>query len=241
MELKNQIVLEGNELTIREGKAADPLPLKEPKILAISGDIHSVSNFLRERQSGHSSQAVDKNKAVVTVDKTARTIMLQLDPENHYGATIAGKLELSPELAQFGINQEKRYNRQSLVNLLKFNRFYFEDKNAHAALLQAFYKLRIKSETELQQERDNAGNGKNSVEIKVVEDSGFPRTFVLTVPIFKGFPAQKIEVEICFEVLDGAISFWLESIGLKEVIDSSIDEIFSEELKSCAGFVVINK
>ena len=37
------------ELTIREGKAADPLPLKEPQIIKIEGDIHSVDNFINGR------------------------------------------------------------------------------------------------------------------------------------------------------------------------------------------------
>jgi hypothetical protein len=41
--------------------------------------------------------------------------------------------------------------------------------------------------------------------------------------------------------VNGDVSFWLESIGLKETTDSAIDGIFEEELKSCEGFVVINK
>ena len=241
MELENKFIITGNELTLREGVAVEPLPLKEPQIIKISGDIHSTSQFLNARPSGFSSQHVDKDRALVTVDKVARTITLQLDPENYYGATITGKLEPSTELQPFKINQESRFDRQQLVTLIKFNRLYFEDKNQHAALLAGLYKLRIKSETEIQQEKDNAGNKRNLLDVKTVDDNGFPRLFTLTIPIFKGFPAQKIEVEICFEVLNGAVSFWLESIGLKEVSDSSVDEIFNTELASCDGFVIISK
>lgn len=229
------------ELTIREGKAQDPLPIKEPKIITISGDIHSVANFINMRPSGHSSQEIDKNKAVVIVDKYHKSIILQLDPENHYGATITAKLEPSPELEQFGINKGTRYGRKSLVDLLRFNRLFFEDKNQHAQVLTGLYKLRIKSETEIQQEKDNQGNKRSLVDVKTVDDGGLVKEFNITVPLFKGFPAKNITVEICFEVLNGDVSFWLESIGLKEAMDASIDGIFEEQLKSAEGFVIINK
>lgn len=229
------------ELTIREGSAQEPLPLKEPNIIKIFGDIHSVSNFINNRASGHSSQQIDKNKAIVIVDKNAKTITLNLDPENYYGATVSGKLEQSIELAQFGINTSTRYSRKSLLDLLRFNRLFFEDKNEHASVIAGLYKLRIKSEQEIQQEKDNQGNKRTLHDVKTVDDGGMVKEFTLTIPLFKGFAAKKITVEICFEVLNGDVSFWLESIGLKETSEAAIDGIFSEELKSCEGFVIINK
>lgn len=233
--------LDGNTLTVLEGQAAEPLPLKEPKIINIVGDIHSVSNFIGARESGHSSQEIDKNKAIVTVDKHARTIVLQLDPENYYGATVTAKLEQSVELGQFGINTNTRYNRKSLLDLLRFNRLFFEDKNQHGQVLAGLYKLRVKSETEIQQEKDNQGNKRTLHDVKTVDDGGLVKEFAITLPLFKGFTPQKITVEICFEVVNGDVSFWLESIGLKETTDAAIDGIFTEELKACAGFVIINK
>lgn len=229
------------ELIIREGNAVEPLPLKEPNIIKISGDINSVSNFIQNRQSGHSSQAIDKNRAIVTVDKHVRTIVLQLDPENHYGATITAKLEQSKELEQFGINTSTRYNRKGLLDLLRFNRLFFEDKNQHVQVISGLYKLRIKSEQEIQQEKDNQGNRRTLHDVKTVDDGGMVKEFTLTVPLFKGFPPEKITVEICFEVLNGDVSFWLESIGLKEATDAALDGIFENQLKSCEGFVIINK
>ncbi|MFT3679467.1 MAG: hypothetical protein QM791_04290 [Ferruginibacter sp.] len=230
-----------SELTIREGDAVAPLPLKEPKIIAIAGDIHSVAKFIKGRPSGHSSQSIDINKAIVIVNKDAKTITLQLDPENHYGASVVAKLESSKELQQFGINTTNRFNRKSLLDLLRFNRLFFEDKNQHAQVLVGLSKLRIKSETEIQQEKDNHGNKRSLVDVKTVDDGGLVKMFAITLPLFKGFSAQKIEVEICYEVVNGDVSFWLESIGLKEVTDSAIDGIFTEELKAAEGFVIINQ
>lgn len=229
------------ELILREGQAQEPLPLKEPKIITIAGDIHSVANFIRNREAGHSSQEIDKNKALVTVDKNAKSIVLQLDPENYYGATVIAKLEQSKELEQFGINTSSRFNRKQLLDLIRFNRLFFEDKNQHAQVIAGLYKLRIKSETEIEQEKDNRGNKRNLHDVKTVDDGGMVKEFNITLPLFKGFSAKNITVEICFEVLNGDVSFWLESIGLKESSDSAIDGIFEDELQSCEGFVIINK
>jgi hypothetical protein len=240
---KIELKLDGvqNELTIREGEAQKLLPLKEPNVINVVGDIHSVSNFIAARQVGHSSQAIDKNKAIVLVNKNLRTIVLKLDPENYYGATITAKLEQSKELEQFGINTNTRYSRKSLLDLLRFNRLFFEDKNAHAKLLLGLTKLRIKSETEIEQEKGNQGNKRNLHDVKVVDDGGLEKEFNISVPIFKGFNPQNISVEICYELLNGDVSFWLESVGLKEVTESQIDGIFETQLKSAEGFVIINQ
>lgn len=239
--LKINIENSGDEIIIREGKAAEPLPVKEPKIISIAGDIHSVSNYILNRTNGHSSQFINPNKAIITVDKSSRTIKLELDPENYYGATVVAKLEQSEELKKFGINTTQRYSRKQLLDLIRFNRLYFEDKNEHAQVMAGLFKLRIKSETEIQQEKDNQGNKRNLVDVKTVDDGGMVKQFTLTIPIFKGFFAQKITVEIAFELVNGDVSFWLESIGLQEATEAAIDGIFEQELQSCDGFVIINK
>lgn len=240
---KIELKLDGvtNELTIRQGKAADPLPLKEPEIIDIAGDIHSVANFIKDRSAGHGLQFIDKNKAIVLVDKDNRQITLQLDPENHYSTTVTACLQQSKELLQFGINTTTRYGRKQLLDLLRFNRLFFEDKNEHAKIIEGLYKLRIKSQTEIEQESSNQGNKKSLVEVKVIDDGGFTRFFKMTLPLYKGFPAQNIEVEVCYDLLNGDISFWLESIGLKETLQAQIDDIFATELKSCEGFVIIHQ
>lgn len=234
----------GNEIILREGKAVDPLPLKEPKIINIGGDIHSVSAFLKERigeREGAGSQFVEDCKAIVEVDKNARTIKLSLDPENHYGATITAALEPSDELKPFYINLEKKFDRKQLQHLIKFSRLYFNDREEHAKLLTSLSKLRIKTETELRQENDNRGNRGHAFEQKVIDDNGFAQFFTLFIPIFKGFEPIKIQVEICFEPSENGILFWLESPELNEITESKINDIFNGELENCKQFVIINK
>ena len=238
---KYYITPTGNEITIREGKAVEQLPLKEPKIINISGDIHTIATFLSGRENGFSSQGVDKNKALITVDKDAKTIMLQLDPENYYGATITGKLEMSKELAQFGINTSTTYNRKQLLDLIRFNRLFFEDRNQYQKVVDGLYAVRFKIDTELSQAKDNSGNKSAAIDVKTAAKEGFVKEFTLTIPIFKGGDTEKITVEICYEVINNDIAYWLESIGMKETIDGQLEGILSKELESCDGFVIIHK
>lgn len=232
---------QGKEIVWREGRAADPLPLKEPKIINLSGDIHSVSNYLKGSFVRKGSQEVDQSKAIVVADKLNRVIQLLLDPENYYGATITGKLENADELKPFYINEEKKFDRQQLQKLIKFSRLYFDNKEQHAQLLFSISKLRIKTESELKQENDNRGNKANTFERKVIDDSGFVQFFNLFIPIFKGFGPVKFQVEICFEPSEQGVLFWLESPELHEIKEGKVNEIFEEELESCKDFVVINK
>lgn len=240
-EAKYNITPTGAELTIREGKAADPLPLKEPKIITLSGDIKTVAAFIKGRDAGHSSQAIDKTKAIIEMDKNIRTLTLRLDPENYYGATITGKIEDSEELKPFKINAEHTFTREALLKLIRFSRVWFDKKEQHAAIVENLSKITLKTETEMQAANDRQGNKKGMIDQKVNKPEGWISEFILLIPIFKGGNSEKIRVEICMDVTTTGFMFWLESPELTEAVESAIDGIFAEELKSCEGFVIINK
>lgn len=241
---KMQIILPDGctELTIREGEAVAQLPLKEQKSLSYSGDIKAVSDFVKIRKTmAHGVQALDITKTVVTVDKNARTIILNTDPESHYNTSVTATLSMSEELKQFGINTDTRYNRKALHKLLKFGRGYFADRMQYDAVILGLVKIRAKTTAELEQSNNGKGSRSNIDVSETVMNEGFKELFTLSVPLFKGFKPQSVEVEICFEVKDGEISFWLESVGLKQTIEESIDGIFAIELKNVEEFVIINK
>lgn len=235
-------VAEGNQIHIREGKLSDQLPNREPNIIKISGDIKTVRNYLTIRLGNATGlQVVDSTKAVVTVNKTAKTITLALDPESYYGGSITGTLEGSDDLVPFQINKDKRFDRKSLFKLMKFSRRLFADSSQYESVIVSLQRMNVKVATEIIQAKDNKGNSTNSVDIKTDAGEGFLSKFVLNAPIFKGFDAQKIEVEICYDVVGNDVSFWLESTDLTDVENSAVDVIFADELKSCEGLVIIRK
>jgi hypothetical protein len=54
-------------------------------------------------------------------------------------------------------------------------------------VIAGLYKLRLKSETEIQQEKDNQGNKRSLHDVKTVDDGGLVKEFSITIPLFKGF------------------------------------------------------
>lgn len=228
--------LTGNEIIIREGAA---LEQKEPQKIELSGDIKTVSSFLLNRSDGYDQQRVDRNKAIVIVDKDNMKITLNLDPQNFYGTIITGSLELSQELKVWSINQSKTFKREELVQLIKFNRLSFDNTEQHDKILKAYMAFEAKTDSELKASNDTRGNRAASINKNV--STNIPTEFILLIPIFKGKEAVRFRVEICLDVTDGGARFWFESTELHEIINTSKDIIFNEELKAAEGFVIINK
>jgi hypothetical protein len=229
--------LDGSTLTVLNG---DALPLKPPEKIKISGDIKTVSNFLSVRKTiGTGLQTIDLSKAIILIDKKALTIELLIDPENHYGASVAGTLEKSEELKPFAINQNQTFTKEQLVKLIKFNKLFFDDATKHAEMLFAFQKVSSTVNIKSNDSSDERGNKERNFVKEVTTNA--PTEFILNIPIFKGFPASRFRVEVCLDVTEGSARFWFESVELHEIMQSKIEEIFSEELKSATGFVIINK
>lgn len=233
--------IDGNVITVLEGKALDPVA---PKKIAITGDIRTVSAFIAGRNdekqlatAGY--QWINPDRAIVEVDKDKGTITLFLDPEDAYGPVITAKLEPNPDLEQFFINKNKQFSQRDLVQLLKFTRLYFEDYDKHGSLLKAYQAFSAKTYTDLSGDSDNRGN-KNFAFNKKVE-TGLPATFVMNIPVFKGQEPKRFMVEICLDVTDAAASFWFESVELKELQDIESEKILAAELQSCKDYVILWK
>jgi hypothetical protein len=223
--------------TLLQGKALEQKP---PNKIVINGDIKTVSNFLTIRkESGTGLQTIDKSKAFVLVDKKSLSIQLILDPENVYGAEISARLEESEELYPFFINKNKTFTKEELVKLIKFSKLFFADADKHAAMLLAFQKVSSTVNIQANDSSDIRGNKERGF-IKEVTTNA-PTEFILIIPIWKGFPAVKFRVEIGVDVTEGSARFWFESVELHEIMQAQIDQIFSDELKSAEGFVIINK
>lgn len=227
----------GNTTTLLTGEALKQMP---PEKIHITGDIKAVNTFLLVRQkAGKGVQEIDKSKAVVLVDKKALTITLQVDPENHYGAVVTAKLEESDELAPFGVNTTKMFSKKEFVKLLKFNKLFFESAEKHTELLQAFQKVSSEVNIKASDSSDDRGN-KEANFVKEVTTNA-PTDFMLSIPIFKGFPESVFRVEICLDVNEGSARFWLESVDLHNIKVETIDTIFKSQLSNADGFVIINK
>jgi hypothetical protein len=236
--MKPEVKLEftGKELIIREGAA---LPLKEPVRVEISGDIRTVGAFIRGRQTGHSTQALDKDRVIVVTDYKNMTIELLLDPESPYGARVKGFLELSDELKRFYINLDKTWKKDEFVKLLKFSKMYFGSPDIHAKVLTAYQAFTAETVGNINDSKDTRGN--KEVGFKKSVSTNIPMNFSLDIPIFKGEKNRKFNVDICLDVTESSATFWLESVELHELIEKDKKEIFVNEMKDAIQFVVVNK
>lgn len=231
----------GSELTVREGKA---LELKPPVKIVISGDIKTVSSFLAKRKTPYfidnaGLQEINPDRAIVTVDKSDLSIALELDPENVYGTEVTAKLAYTPELELFCINKNRLFNREELIKLIRFNKIWFADAEAHDKLLKAYQAFTATVNANIGKTSDTRGNVDNSYK-KTVE-TNVPDSFVLNIPIFNGMEKRRFRVEIAIDSTDASTKFWMESVELNEIIQIETDAIIAEELKSCTDYVVIHK
>lgn len=231
--------INGNEITIREGQALPPVA---PQKISVTGDIKTVSSFINKRKSASDAaiyQHINKDLAIVEVDKQARTIKLMLDPSDPYAAVITAKMELNPDLVDFCINAKKTFKQKELVDLLKFSGLAFDNAEKHQMLLRSYQAFNAKAYIDMASDSDNRGNKSSSFNKKV--ETNLPVDFVLNIPILKGQERKRFSVEICLEVTDGGCNFWFESVELKELIEIESELILKAELESCADYVVIWK
>lgn len=233
-----------HEIIFREGQA---LPQPAPQKVVINGDLKSIGAFLNKRhpadpnkEAVYGSQLVNKDRVIIEVDKSAPSIVIYLDKESQYGTEVHGKLTLAEELGQFKINTSHQFKREELVRLLRFNKRFFTSPEIHEKVLSSYMKLDISTKSNLKDESDNRGNADLQIK-KMVNSQNIPTEFALTVPVFKGYPPKTFRVEICLDVTDASVRFWLESTELVEVIESIKNEAIAEQLQYCNDFVVVNK
>lgn len=241
--MKSELTItpKGDTLIYLEGKALEPKP---PIPLRIIGQIESVNTYLTSRrgtlQPPGALQHIDKDLAVITMDEAKMTITLDVDPNNPFGTEVVGQLEFNPDLLAWFINKDKKFTREQLIYLLKFNRRFFADASQHRIMLDAYQKLNLTGQTNLKNETDGRGN-KDLAFKKTIDSSTIPTDFTLEMPVFKGQPNRKFRVEICLDATDASVMFWFESVELIEIIETDRKKIFNDQVASYTDFAIIWK
>lgn len=240
VEILKQVGFVGDTVTILHGKA---LEQKYPNVIVIEGDIETVKRFIDKRitviKDETGLQFIDKNKAVVFVNKDAGTIELHLDSESPFGAKVGGKLEDADELKQFRINGTSQFNRKEFIKLLKFNKRFFFDEAQHKELLTQVETFTGNATVGFSQADTTRGNKQNHFD-KAVK-TNIPESVTLSVPLFKGQPKEKFRVDVCIDVTEaGGLSLWFESVELIELIELRKEALFAEQLSACSEFVIVN-
>lgn len=228
---------EGKTLIIRTGAAPKLLDELKPQKVHINGVIAAPRMFYEKRKQLH-----NPDKSHVLYDKNAGTIILVVNeqfPEDNYN--IKGTIRPNPDLAPFKINGGKSstFDVKSLMEVLKFNRAFFVDKDENAKIVLALQNFKAKIEHAIEESGDNRG-AENSTKITKMEHD-LQESFELCMPIHKGGNNCTFKVEILCRVRDRAVEVWLESRELKEMEMTSIDKIMKDELAAFTEIVCIEQ
>jgi hypothetical protein len=233
MENNLTLNMSGNELIIREGKAAE---IFNPVKVDISGDIYAPGEFYAKRKK--EVDALTK-KTNVVVDIEGLSITLFVNESDHFFTKIHGKLSFFSDFLDFGINRNKKYSVSDLYKMLRLKRAYFQNRSDHAAILDQLKKFEAKTEVEFQSLNDFKG----STALKKIESckTNLTYQFNLNIPIYKGHDSSVFPVEIEFEPTDGSIVCWLMSEDLAELEIKIRDEVMKTEVEKFKDFAVIKK
>lgn len=192
---------------ILEGAAE---PVEHPKNLNYKTDLKGIIEFCSKRELQY-----NWTESTLIVNTRGKTInLLANDRDQHGSADVIGKLMYSELLTRWKINTGQHWSLKKLRDFIRFNRMYFYHRELAASILKNLSSFHAKVTTEIEQSNDLKGNKKVLFDQKVMHD--LELSFTLWVPIFEGMDKTTLNVEINFDIEEGAPVFWMESVELEE-------------------------
>lgn len=227
------------EVIIRKGEAVKQLPIKEPLTLDITGTIGTVFEFMLKRYL--ETDQVPYNRSHIIIDREEISILLiTCENDPFLKSEIRGVLQYHTKFLQFGINTGKTWTPAELGLFLKMNRSVFPSLQANMELVSKL--LNFTADINNKVDKAISENGNRTDNFTQIVNSNLPKSFSITLPIFKGLPAETIEVETFAQVDGRTIVFTLLSPGaaqtLEDIRDKQIDEQI-EKIKNLAPGIPI--
>lgn len=211
------------EVVLREGKATVALDPKEPERVIIGGTIDSPFRWLEKR-----IELIDQKSANIIVNRDKMRLLLDIDETNYYHTEISGALQASKEMLEFGINTDIHWEPIKLSQFFKMHRAFFKDKSENMQLVSILKNFKAKVNQDI--ERSKEENGSRTDNYSQVVDSNLPKSFKLSIPLFKGFSCEEIDVEIYADVDGRDVSLSLVSAGANEAIEGYKNKVIDEQL-----------
>ena len=191
-----------------------------PVAFKMSGDITTPRIYLN-------GQKPPSTCSVVMFDRENMCIGVTVDYMNENGSKVTGKVENSEMVTRYAINQDKKFTLDELRKLVRLTGPWFKDENQHRALMINLNTFNAKVEAQIADEKNNRGSENKQLKRDVTTD--VPFSFVLQGPILKGGKSLSFQVDVCLEITDGGVRFWLESTELIKLSTQCIDEMFDAE------------
>lgn len=215
-----------SDVVIREGQAQNILDVKAPIRIELSGTIGAPYEFLLRRINTEQFPIEKCNITVLREDVAIRLVINEDDFYN-YG-NVYGQLSQHPKFLEFGINTSRRWQPNEFGQFCKMNRAYFPDKEANMRLVALLKNYLANISTQYEKERSDNGSFKDNYSGLVSHN--LPPTFNLKIPVFKGTPANELEVEF-YAVIDGKdVYLQLCSPSANQIFEEVRDSVLDEQI-----------
>lgn len=219
------------EVIIREGAAQNLLDVKAPFVGNIAGVINTPTRYLEKRVS---TGQFPQRRCHILVDRENVTIQLVINESDPYlRQKISGELLKNPKVEQFGINTGKKWDANELGQFLKMNRAYFVDKQENMSLVTNLKNFEAKINSTIQKTKSESGDFADNFSGTVT--SNLPGAFKISIPLFKGMPAEDLEVEFFANVSGRTVTLELYSPGANQAFEDIRDRAIDAELLAIMG------
>ena len=230
------------EVTIREGSAPQVLDPKPPVKINLQGVIGTPVEFLTQRSK--ESDQFNEKRAHVIVERENVEITLVFNENDEYTrGKVSGKLSYHPKFVEFGINAAKGWIPNKLGEFFKMNRAFFPDREKNMELVSKLKNFDATVSSKIEKERSENGSFKDNY--GAVVQSNLPEAFTVKIPIFKGTPAELLEVEIYANVDGRDVTLSLVSPSALQILEEQRDKVIDEQVRLirqlCPGIVIIEK
>ena len=215
------------EVIIREGAAPKALDPKAPVKTNLSGTIGTVVEYLKKRINAE--QFLQKDCHII-VDRENVSIELVINEADEYKrGNVKGALQFNPSFVKFGINDPSTTWQPAELGLFfKMNRAFFADPKENMTLVTTL--MNFVADVNVKMGKSLAENGSRTDNFAQVVNSNLPDKFNLKIAIFKGMPAETLEVET-FAKIDGReVAFVLLSPGANQTLEDLRNNVIDEQL-----------
>lgn len=235
-DLTVNVMSEAGELVIRQGDAAPALLPRGGE--RITGTL-SVPRLALEKlprkvaiDMDESGDTILAHSYITVCREKGRMLFVQNTGMPEETGHYVGELTLAHKFKEFGINDpDKRRTTFDLAEVIKMNRKYFDTKEIAMKLVTTLRTFKAKVTKQIEDSDDKRGNT-SMIRVQAVE-SNIPESFFLTLPIFAGYPPQRIAVEISIDAQDYSCA--LVSPDAADFIEQYTDELIDDELKAIVG------
>ena len=214
------------EVILREGAAVKQLEPKAPVKTNLKGVIGCVVEYLTKRINA--DQFAQKDCHILVNRENVEITLITNEADEYKRGQVVGKLSYNPKFVEFGINTGKLWTPTDLGLFIKMNRAFFADRQTNMSLVSTLMNFTATVSNKI--DRAIAENGNRTDNFAQVVNSNLPSSFTVQMPIFKGMPAETIEVETFAQINGREVAFVLLSPGAQATLEDLRDKVIDDEI-----------